>query len=160
MKKVLVLASVAVIALVGPVQAKKPNSHGKSNAAPGHTKACTPKAKNYDAQGTLVSGSLTKNSDGTYSGTLTVHVAHVNAPSKSDKNTDQTYTLTNAKVHLAKGVDPTALVAGDRVKVHGKRTHLKKKCDSSGFTPTTTIKSANIRAPKSAQSAKGVAMAA
>src|SRR5262249_51921846 len=104
--------------------------------------------------------SLTKNPDGTYSGTLIVQVTGVNAPWKADKGTPQTYTLTNAKVHLGDGVDPSALAVGDRVKVHGKRTRLKKKCDSSNFTPTTTIKSGNIRGPKPAKAAKGVAMAA
>ena len=89
-----------------------------------------------------------------------VHITGVNAPWKADKKTNQTFMLTNAKVHLAEGLDPSALAEGDRVSVHGKRTRLNKKCDQTGFTATTTINSANISGPKPAKSAQGVAMAA
>ena len=94
-----------------------------------------------------MSGSLTRNSDGTYSGTLTVHVTSANHHAKADKGTDKSYTLDHAKTNLH-GEDPGALVAGSRVKLKGTITTLAKKCDQTGFTSTTTIRKANIKPPK------------
>jgi hypothetical protein len=144
LKKLAALTILILVAAVSPVLAAGP-THAPKPSKPTHD-PCTPHAKRYHADGTLVSGSLTPNSDGTYSGTLTVHVKHVNHPWKSDKNTDQTYTLDHARVHLGKKVDPSALAAGDRVKIDGKRTTVGKKCTQTDFTPTTTVKHADIKA--------------
>jgi hypothetical protein len=141
LKKLFVLAVLAVtgLAVTAPVHAKShpPKSH-----------KCTPHAVSYRASGKLVSGSLTANSDGTYSGTLTVHVTSTNHHAKADKGTDKAYTLDHAKVKLH-GEDPSALVVGSRVRLKGTITTLAKKCDQTGFTATTTIKRAGIKPPKS-----------
>ena len=139
MKAIAVLATLAAVALIAPAQAKNPNAHGPK---------CTPKAHKYKVRGTLVEGSLTKNADGTYSGDLTVHITKADHGYKSEKGTDQPYTLDHAKVHIHKGAgDPSALTAGDKVKLDATRTRLNKKCDQTGFTPETKVKRANIHKP-------------
>src|SRR2546423_11011430 len=125
MKKLALLAVIALVALVGPAQAK-PSHPPKSHK-------CTVHKVAYRVSGDLVSGSLTKESDGTYSGTLTVHVKKTNKHAKADKGTDQTYTLDHAKAKLH-GEDPGALAAGSRVHLKGTVTTLAKKCDQTGFT--------------------------
>jgi hypothetical protein len=139
-KKIGILAVLALVALVSPVQAKGPGEHAKSHK-------CKPHAVAYRVAGTLVSGSLTKNDDGTYSGDLTVHVTRTNHHARADKGTDKSYALDHAKVNLH-DQDPAALVAGSKVKLKGKVTKLAKKCDSTGFTAETKIKRANIQPPK------------
>lgn len=136
MKKIAILAVLALAALVSPVQAKGPGDHAKAHK-------CKPHAVAYRVAGTLVSGALTKNDDGTYSGDLTVHVTRANHHARADKGTDKSYTLDHAKVNLH-DQDPAALPAGSRVKLKGKVTQLGKKCDQTGFTAATTINRANI----------------
>ncbi|TMM07202.1 MAG: hypothetical protein E6G00_13940 [Actinobacteria bacterium] len=140
MKKIALLALMAVVALVGSGQAVAKSSHSKSHK-------CTPQKVAYVVSGKLVSGSLTKESDGTYSGTLTVHVTKTNKYGKADKGTDVTYTLDHAKGKLH-GEDPGALVANSKVHLSGKITKLAKKCDQTGFTATRTIKKFDIKPPK------------
>jgi hypothetical protein len=138
----LAIAALAVVAVVAvPAQAKPGKSHGQPHK-------CTPQTVGYDASGTLVSESLTqtrgadtpRRSDDRYSGTLTVNVKKANHHGATG---DQTYTLDNARVKFydANG-DRTAdqPKAGDRVKVEGTTTKLAKKCDQTGFTPTTTVR--------------------
>jgi hypothetical protein len=143
MKKTLVaLAVLAMAVLVGPATAKQ----AKPTPPPTSHK-CQPHSVAYVVSGKLVSGSLTKNSDGTYSGDLTVHVNKTNRHARDVKGTDQTYTLDHAKAKLH-GEDPAALVTDSRVKLRGKITTLAKKCDQTGFTPTITIRKADIKPPK------------
>ncbi len=146
MKNIIVLALALAIAVVAPVQARDakhpPTSH-----------KCTPHAVSYRVSGTLVSGSLTKNSDKTYSGTLTVHVTSANDHAKGDKGTNRTYTLDHAKAKLH-GANPASLAANSRVNLKGTVTTLAKKCDQTGFTPTVTIKRADIKAPKAPKAPK------
>jgi hypothetical protein len=72
-----------------------------------------------------------------------VQVKHANHHAASTKDTAAVFTLTNAKVHMSHGVtNPPA--PGSRVQVMGKITVLAKKCGQTGFTPTITIKRANV----------------
>jgi hypothetical protein len=128
-----------VLALAGPAAAK--HSH------PSTSHKCTPHKVSYEASGTLVDSSLAKNADGSYTGTLTVHVTRNNHHARSDVGKDVTYTLTNARVKFGHGVTNPA-AAGDRVTVIGKVTTLAKKCDQTGFTPTVTIRKAVIHLPR------------
>jgi hypothetical protein len=146
LKKLTLLAALALVALVGPAQAEKPDHPGKSHNHPGKSHKCVAHKVAYRVGGTLVSGSLTQNSDGTYSGTLVVHVTNANHHAKADKGTDKSYTLDHAKAKLH-GEAPGALVAGSRVNLKGSITTLAKKCDQTGFTATTTIRKANIKPP-------------
>jgi hypothetical protein len=107
----------------------------------------------YVVSGTLVSQTLTKNADGTYSGEVTVEIKHTNHHAAGDKAT-KTYTVTN--VHVTFGLADTNndgsvglddLKAGDQVKVIGKITALAKKYNQSGFTATTTIRKVVFNAP-------------
>jgi hypothetical protein len=141
-------AAIAALAVTAPAAAR-PGGHPTHPDKPSHpsqSHKCMAHKVAYIAKGTLVSWSATKNSDGTYSGAITVHVRNVNHHARSDKGTDVTYTLDHAKVTLGHGVmnPPTA---GDEVKVIGKITTLAKKCDHTGFTPTITVRRVVVHAP-------------
>jgi hypothetical protein len=93
-----------------------------------------------------VSATLTPSGKkGHYDGTISVDVTRANH--KSTTGT-QTYTLNSARVHFGKGVDASAPAAGDNVVVHGKVTALRRGCSATGFTPTVTVRSIRISAPK------------
>jgi hypothetical protein len=63
----------------------------------------------------------------------------------------QTFTLVNAKVKFA-DADGNSVAdepkEGDRVKLHGKVTKLKRKCDQTGFTPEITVRKVQFKAPE------------
>jgi hypothetical protein len=146
----LLVAAVAVI----PAQASQPanpGSQGKGHShSHGNSHKCKPHKVAWVVKGILVSQSLTKNSDGTYSGDVTVNVTHTNKHARAEQNPPQpkTYTLDHAKAKFDVSdqpppdgtVDQTDLVAGDQVKLTGKITTFAKKCDQTGFTATTTIR--------------------
>jgi hypothetical protein len=148
MRKILICtAAIAVLAAV-PAQAKDKPAKGP--------KSCAPKSVGYNAKGVLVSQTLAQvagadtaeKGDDRYSGDVVVNVTRANH--KGLKG-EQTLTLTNGRVkwYDAAG-DGTADVpaAGDRVGLHGKVTRLRKKCDSTGFEPTITLRRVNFKAAK------------
>jgi hypothetical protein len=138
MKKLVLIGLIGVLAVAVPATAK-PSHPAKSHK-------CVPHEVSYEASGTLVSSALTKNTDGTYTGTLTVHVTRTNHHASADKGTDVAYALTAARVRFGHGVsNPPAM--GDRVKVIGKVTSLAKKCDQTGFTRTVTVRRVVIHLP-------------
>jgi hypothetical protein len=114
---------------------------------------CKPHRVGYVASGTLVSQTLTKNADGTYSGEVTVEVKRTNHHAAGDKGTKPykvehvhvTFGLTDTNTDGSVGLDD--LKAGDRVKLIGKITALAKKCDQSKFTATRTIRKLVFHAP-------------
>jgi hypothetical protein len=119
---------------------------------------CEPRAVGFNASGTLLGQALTqtaggdtaKRTDDRYSGTVTVNVLKANHGAPTG---NQTYTLENdrAKFHDADHDHVADVPAvGDRVKVKGKITRLKKKCDSSGFTPTIDVRRVHFKPPKPA----------
>jgi hypothetical protein len=145
-KKLIVILALVSAVIAAPSQAAKPPKAPKP-APPAGSHKCQPHAISYEVAGTLVSGSLTLNSDGTYSGSLTVHVTSANKHAKIDKNTNKAYTIANARVNLH-GANPAALAAGSRVKLEGKVTTLARKCNQTGFTAGITIAHGDISAPK------------
>ena len=148
MKKLVLTAVLALAVFVVPAAAKDHPGHGAApKTHPAQSHKCKPHKVGYVASGTLESATLTKNDDGTYSGQLTVTVAHTNHHAKADKGTSKTYALDHARVNLH-GQDPAALAPGSRVHLIGKVTTLVKKCDQTGFTAATTIRKADIKAPK------------
>jgi hypothetical protein len=131
--------------------------HGSNNPShpshPGQSHKCKSHAVGYVVSGALVSQTLVKNTDGSYSGSVTVTVTHTNRHAAGDKGT-QSYTLTDARVTFgladinhdgSVGLDD--LQTGDRVKAIGKITTLSKKCDQIGFAPTTTIRKVIFHQP-------------
>jgi hypothetical protein len=143
--------SLAAVAVAVPAQAKPGKAH-----EPTKSHKCKPHAVAYTAKGTLVSGTLTQTKgadtatrrDDRYSGDLTVDVKRA---SHHGATGSQTYTLDNARARFYDANhDHTADVpkAGDRVKVKGRITRLAKKCDQTGFTPTTTVRRVEFRAAK------------
>ena len=109
---------------------------------------CKPHKVAYVASGTLESWSLTENTDGTYSGSVTVVVKHTNHHAAGDKSsTPKAYKVEN--VRLTFGLPDTDkdgkpgtddLAKGDSVKLIGKISTLAKKCSHTGFTPTITAR--------------------
>jgi hypothetical protein len=153
MRKSAIAAAATALAAVAamPAQAHKPE-HGDSKGP----KKCTPHKAGFNASGKLESAALTQTQgadtesrrDDRYSGTVTVDVKRAShkAPSGS-----QTYTLDNDRVKLYDADhDGTAdePKAGDRVKVKGSITRLSKKCDQTGFTPTTNVRRVEFRPAK------------
>jgi len=145
-------------------QGNAPDHPGKPSH-PGHSHKCVTHKVAYVASGLLVSQTLTldggapgptitavaaslhSDPHGTYSGDVTVDVKHTNHHAVGDKGKTVTYSVSHAHVTFAlpdvnndggSGLDD--LQAGDRVKVIGKITALAKRCDQTGFTPTTTIR--------------------
>jgi len=147
-KKLVFLAAVVAAVAVAPVQAKGP---APKPPTPPKAQKCQPHPVAYVVSGKLNSGTLTANADGTYSGSLSVHVTRTDkhAP-KAIKGTDVSYTLANAKVKLH-GENPAALTAQSRVHLEGTITTLAKKCNQTGFTAVVTIKKADIKPPKAHQ---------
>lgn len=141
MKRIAILATLGLLAFV--VSAQAAPTYAPAPPAPKNgMHRCTPHNAGYNASGTLVSASFTKEENGRYGGTLVVNLTRANhwAPTG-----EQTFTLTGVRVRFHHGVDPNALVAGSRVKLHGKITALPKRCPTEGFTPTITIKKVDIR---------------
>jgi hypothetical protein len=150
----LALAAAPALAHSGPPA--DPGSQGK-NHANNHSQnshKCTVHKVAYVASGTLVSQTLTKNADGTYTGDVTVNVTKTNRHARADKGTTKTYTVSNA--HVSFGLADTNndgsvglddLAANDRVKVIGKITTLAKKCDHSNFTAQTKIRKIVFHGP-------------
>jgi hypothetical protein len=145
MRRIAIGALALAAAVAMPAQAKPDKSH-----------KCTPHAVAYKASGTLESQSLTqtkgadtaRRSDDRYSGGLTVDVKRANHHGATGS---QTYTVDNARVRFYDANhDGTKDVpkAGDRVKVKGRITRLGKKCDSTGFTPTLTVRKVEFKPAK------------
>jgi hypothetical protein len=157
----------------GNGQGNAPDHPGKPSS-PGRSHKCKPHKVAYVASGLLVSQTLTldggapgptvtavtaslhPDAHGTYSGDVTVDVKHTNHHAASDKGKTVTYSVSHAHVTFAlpdvnndgkSGLDD--LQAGDRVKVIGKITALAKRCDQTGFTPTTTIRRIVFHGPPS-----------
>jgi hypothetical protein len=149
------MCSVALVAaLVVPANAKPPK--------PAKAKDCTPHTVGYKAAGSVVSQALTqtqggdtaKRGDDRYSGTLTVEVKKANHRAPTG---EQTYTVENARVRFYDADHNHAAdvpKAGDRAKVSGKITKLRKKCDTAGFTPTVTVRKVDFKAAKTPQAAR------
>jgi hypothetical protein len=132
------------------------NGNGKNN---GSSHKCKPHGVAYVASGTLEAPipTLTKNSDGTYSGTVAVKVTRVNHHAKGDKSATKQYKLESVHLTLALSdvnndgsVGTDDLQAGDLVTLLGKVTFLAKKCDRTGFTPTVKIRHVIVHPPASA----------
>jgi hypothetical protein len=138
MRKIAFLAAgmLALLVIVAPAQAAKPPK-------------CVAHPVSYEVSGTLATaGSLTKNSDGSYNGTLAVKVTRTNDNATADKGMTKTYTLTNAHVSFGHGVSKTAPAVASRVDLKGTITTEPKTC--TGFTPTDMIKKVELLAAKKA----------
>jgi hypothetical protein len=130
---------------------------GGHSAKPGDSGVshkCKPHKVGYVASGALVSQTLTKNADGSYSGEVTVEVKRTNKHAKGDNKSSKTYKVEN--VHITFGLADTNddggtglddLTKGDRVTLLGHITALAKNCSHTGFTATTTIRHLVFHAP-------------
>ena len=156
MQRLLLSAGLAAALVAVPAQANNGHGHaGKPDKVkPARAGKCKTKSVGFNARGVLVSSTLgqtagqatAERGDDRYSGTVEVDVKKANHGAPKGV---QTLTLTDARVKLydADG-DGTAEQpkAGDTVKVHGKVTRLKGRCDASGFTPTVTVKQVQFKA--------------
>jgi hypothetical protein len=138
-KRALILALAAAMAIAVPATAKTPPSH------PAKSHRCAAYKVSYRASGTLTTWSLTKGANGTYSGTLTVDVTRANHHARDAKGTSVTYTVTNARVRFGRGVtDPPA--AGDHVKLIGRITEVAKKCSDHSAAGVVTLRRIEVSA--------------
>lgn len=152
MRKSTTLIAMAALATVPATATAKPKPDKPSKPDKPAKEYCAPKTVGFHAKGTYVSSDLTqtkgadtaRRGDDRYSGELTVMVTKAN---RKHQTGEQTYTLENARVRLHPA-KTTEAAAGDRVKVHGKLTRLGKKCDTTGFTPTVTVRKVDIKAKK------------
>jgi hypothetical protein len=142
-----------------PNNASNPgSSHRSSNAnghgTPAHSHRCAPHAVGYVASGTLVSQTLTQNTDGSYSGEVSIKVASSNQHASLEKG--GTLTLKVEKVRVVFGLADTdgdgtvgidEVKEGDRVKLIGKITTLAKKCNHKELTPKLTVRQVVVNAP-------------
>jgi hypothetical protein len=133
-----------------PAHPSTPSSGATGNSGSPAGGTCKVQNKGFDASGTLVSAALTPGTgNGRYNGSITVDVTRANHKGATGS---ETFTLSNARIEFGKGVDSTAPAAGDRVTLHGKVTALSRRCSTTGFTATTTIRDATIKAPRKAGS--------
>ena len=150
MRKLTICTIALAAVLAVPAQGKPSKPH------PATSHKCTPHKVAYKASGSLVSESLSqtagadtpKRGDDRYSGKLTVDVTKTNHHAAKG---EQTYTLDNARVRFYDADHngtPEQPKAGDRVKLIGKITKLSKKCDSTGFTATITIRKVDFKPAK------------
>lgn len=138
----------------GNAGAEHGHGRGHNGTHPGSSHRCQPHAVGYVASGTLEAQSLTKNADGTYSGSLSVDLTHGNRPARAGLGKQQvtvedirvTFGLRDANGDGSVGLDD--LAAGDRVRLLGRITVLAKRCPAGEFTATTTIRHAVFHAPR------------
>jgi hypothetical protein len=127
----------------------KAKGHSNGAAQPGTSHKCSPHQVAFIVSGRLVRQTLAKNSDGTYTGTVTLKVTQTNHHAATEKQgaLEKPYSLTSVRVTFglpdvngdgAKGLDD--LKEGDRAKLIGKVTKLAKKCNTGTFTPQTSIR--------------------
>jgi hypothetical protein len=145
---------------VGP-PASTPNNAGHHGSSNGHGKSrrCHPHGVGYVAHGTLVSQTLAKNEDGTYSGEVSVKVTSANHHAALEKG--GTLTLKVEDVRLVLGVADTNndgavglddVKEGDSVTLIGHITTLAKKCDHKEFTPKLTVRQVVVSSPQESAS--------
>jgi hypothetical protein len=139
MKRLAGIVGVAAVAVgvAGPASAHHSPPKSPPYAIAPHK--CQPHNVAYVTSGTYVTSSLTKNADGTYSGSITVIVTRTNHHAKGVKHTQVVYTLTKAHVTFGHGVT-TPPAVGSKVQLIGKITALAKMCNQTGFTPKITIR--------------------
>ena len=152
MRKILITAAAGAALAITPALAAKPASKPEHPQKPPHPAKCKILTVGYNAKGTLLSQTLTQSkgadtptdkSDDRWSGPLSVDVTKVNH--KAPKGTVN-YILADAKVSFydaaGDGTDDTPAV-GDTVRVHGKITKNKKKCE--GPTWTYNVRSVSFK---------------
>ena len=144
-----------------PNNASNPGSDhrsGKSdeNGVKGRSHRCRPHGVGYVASGTLVSQTLTQNTDGSYSGEVSIKVVSSNHHAALEKG--GTLTLKVEDVRVVFGLADTdgdgtvgldEVTEGDRVTLIGKITTLAKKCSHKEFTPKLTVRQVVVNAPTS-----------
>jgi len=156
MKRLLISAGLAAALVAVPAQAHNGDGHaGKpAKVKPQRAGKCKTRTVGFNARGVLVSSTLAQTAgqdtaergDDRFGGTVEVDVKRANHGVATGV---QTFTVTGGRVKFSDAdADGTAdqPKAGDVVKVHGKVTRLRDRCDASGFTPTVTVKQVQFKA--------------
>ena len=134
MKRLLVTATLSAALATGATaaQASHPTHPPTPNKNNTHSKRCAVIKRAFIVTGDHASFAGTKNSDGTYTGDLTLAPNHANYPARKSgvdakNHTPITLHLNNAKVTFSGGAtDLSTLQATDQVKVIGKIPYAKK----------------------------------
>ena len=152
MKRLTTLALTGTLAAGGAGFAAVPAS-AAHRARTGHNNACHLRDVSYRASGTLVAWNVTQNSDGSWSGTVSVAVRKGDHHARAQVGTTTTYTLTDARV----GFGPHASnppATGSRIQLLGRALALGKRCSGSGtaVTESYAIERVHVHAPAAASS--------
>jgi hypothetical protein len=155
MKRLLISAGLAAALVAVPAQAHNGNRHAAKpdKVKPQRAAKCKVRSVGFNARGVLVASTLTQTAgqataergDDRYGGTVEVDVKRANHGAPKGV---QTFSLAGGRVKFYDAdADGTAdqPKAGDVVKVHGKVTRLRHRCDASGFTPTVTVKQVQFK---------------
>ncbi len=139
-------AAVPAIAKTHPTHPSHPSHPATSNNAPTTSRKCTLHKVAYIASGTVLTwtAAQTGTSD-IWNGPISITVTHANHHAKQNAM-GGSYTLTNTKVTLGKGV--TMPATGDRVVLIGKITEAAKKCGAVTGSGAVTVRKVDVKAPK------------
>ena len=132
----------AALAAGGVAAEARPGAHGKgatkAGKAKGHAKKCAKARKvGFVVRGTFVSGTGR-------TVTLTVTKANRHARKSGLVTAGENFTITARKVRYVHRSGPSDAEVGDKVRVVGKVTKLKKGCSASGFTPAATARKVTV----------------
>ena len=132
----------AALAVGGVAAEAKPGAHAKGPAkagkAKGHSKKCAkPRTVGFVVKGTFVSGAEK-------SVTLKVTKANRHARKSGLVTIGENFTAVARKVRYVNSSGPADAQVGDKVRVVGKVTKLKKGCSAGGFTPAASVRKATV----------------
>lgn len=104
------------------------NSHGTGNQ---HSHKCQAHNRAYVESGTVDSttgSTLAQNSDGTWSGTLVVDVAHASHAAQADRGQTVTYTFDSSELNVVFDSGTSGFSGGEPIRLIGKIAALAPKC--------------------------------
>jgi hypothetical protein len=180
MKRIVTVVALSALAAAVPAQARPGDSGARADRAPSQergdkakakaskgsskSRRCKPRRVAYVAHGLYVSSELTQVAgadtpalrDDRWDGTIVVDVKRTNKMGRADKGTQKTYTVAGLRIRFADRDDDGTRdqpVAGDRVKVAGKVTQLRRGCDTSEFESELKVKEVKFLPPPDADDA-------
>lgn len=132
----------AALAVGGVAAEAKPGAHAKKPAKAGKAKGYARKCAKPRKVGFVVKGAFVSGADKTV--TLKVTKANRHARKSGLVTVGENFTAVARKVRYVNSGGPADAEAGDKVRVVGKVTKLKKGCTASGFTPAASVRKVTV----------------